>query len=155
MIRTFRALTRVDPGFTAPKELKTFRVDIPETQLKKPSRVLQVEDQVSQRLSAIPGVSSVGISISLPMDASDNVGPVLVKDHPSNGQLPPTHQIFFISQGFLKTLGTPLIAGRDFTWGDIYSKVPVALVSESFARKYWRDPSSAIGKQVRPSTQDE
>lgn len=155
MIRTFRALTRVSPGFTAPKELQTFRVDIPETQLKEPSRVLQIEDQISQRLGAIPGVSSVGISVSLPMDASDNVGPMFVKDHPSNSQLPPTHQMFFVSPGFLKTLGTPLIAGRDFTWDDLYNKVPVALVSESFARKYWRNPSSAIGKQVRPSTLDE
>ena len=154
MIRTFRALTRANPGFTAPKELQTFRVDIPETQLKEPSRVLQVEDQISQRLAAIPGVSSVGISISLPMDASDNVGPVFVKDHPSDSQLPPTHQMFFVSPGFLKTLGTPLIAGRDLSWGDIYNQVPVALVSESFARKYWRNPSSAIGKQVRASTQD-
>jgi predicted permease len=155
MIRTFRALTRINPGFTAPAEIQTFRVDISETELKEPLRVLQVEDQVSKRLSAIPGVSSVGISTSLPMDASDNVGPVFVKDHPSDGKLPPTHQMFFVSPGFLKTLGTPLIAGRDLTWSDIYNKAPVALVSESFARKYWRDPSGALGKQVRADTQDE
>lgn len=155
MIRTFRALTRVNPGFTAPKELQTFRIDIPETQLKEPSRVLQAEDQISQRLAAIPGVSSVGISVSLPMDASDNVDTVFVKDHPVGTQLPPTHQILVVSPGFLKTLGTPLIAGRDFTWSDIYHQVPVALVSENFARKYWRNPSKAIGNQVRLSTQDE
>jgi predicted permease len=155
MIRTFRALTRVDPGFTAPRGLQTFRLDIPETQLKEPSHVLQVEDQVSQRLAAIAGVSSVGISVSLPMDSSDNVALVLVKDHPLDGQLPPTSQMFLVSPGFLKTLGTPLIAGRDLTWGDIYNKVPVVLVSENFARRYWRDPSSAIGKQVRPSTLDD
>ena len=155
MIRTFLALTKVNPGFAAPAELQTFRVDIPETQVKDPIRVLQTEDEISRKLAAIPGVSSVGAGISVPMDGSDNVGGLLVKDHPSDGQIPPTHQVFFVSPRFLMTLGTPLIAGRDFTWSDIYDKAPVAMVSENFARKYWGDPASAIGKEIRPSTRDD
>jgi predicted permease len=42
-----------------------------------------------------------------------------------------------------------MIAGRNFTWSDIYNKVPVALVSENLAREYWHDPSSALGKRIR------
>ena len=154
MIRTFRALTRVDPGFSAPAQVQTFRVDIPETQLKEPLRVLQIEDEISGKLAAIPSVASAAISVSLPMDESENVSAVLVKDRPSGAQLPPAHQSFFVSPGLLKTLGTPLEAGRDFTWRDIHSQVPVVLVSGSFARKYWHDPSAALGKQVRPSTKE-
>jgi predicted permease len=155
MIRTFRALIKVDPGFAAPAEVQTFRVDIPETQVKEPLRVLQAEDEISRKIAAIPGVSSVGIGISVPMDGSENVIAMLVKDRPSDGQLPPTHRVFFVSPQFLKTLGTPLVTGRDFTWGDIYSKAPVAMVSESFARKYWGDPAKAIGKEIRPSAKDD
>lgn len=155
MIRTFRALTKVNPGFTDPREVQTFRVDIPETPLREPLRVLEVEHQVSQKLATIPGVSSAGMSISVPMDASDNVTSVYLRDHPSDGQPAPSHELFFVSPGFLKTLGTPLIAGRDFTWSDIYNKVPVAIVSESFARKYWPNPTSALGRQIRPSPLDE
>jgi predicted permease len=155
MIRTFRALTKVDPGFAAPAGLQTFRVDIPETQVKEPLRVLQTEDDISRKLATIPGVSSVGASISVPMDGSDNVGGMLIKDRPSDGQIPPTHQVFFVSPRFLITLGTPLITGRDFTWSDIYNKAPVAMVSENFARKYWGDPANAIGKEIRPSTKDD
>jgi putative ABC transport system permease protein len=40
-------------------------------------------------------------------------------------------------------------AGRDITWSDLYNKVPVAIVSEKFARAYWGDPASALGKQIR------
>jgi predicted permease len=155
MIRTFRALTKVDPGFAAPAQLQTFRVDIPETQVKEPLRVLQAEDEISQKLAAIAGVSSVGIGISVPMDASDNVDAMLIKDRPSDGQLPPTHRVFFVSPRFLMTLGTPLIAGRDFTWSDIYNKAPVALVSENFARQYWGNPANAIGKEIRPSNKED
>ena len=155
MIRTFRALTKVDPGFTAPAELQTFRIDIPASQLKEPFRVIKFEDEISRRIAAVPSVSSVGMGVSVPMDESDNVDAVFVKDLPPEGKLPPTHQCFFVSPRFLRTLGTPLLAGRDFTWSDIYNQVPVVLVSESFARKYWHNPPAALGRQIRSSTKDE
>src|SRR5205823_2335899 len=60
-----------------------------------------------------------------------------------------------VDPGFFKTLGTPLVAGRDLTWSDIYNKVPVAIVSERMAREYWRDPASALGKQIRVSPKDD
>src|SRR5208337_2727452 len=46
MIRTFRALTGVDPGFVAPSEVQTFRVDIPDTQVKDPERVVRMEEEI-------------------------------------------------------------------------------------------------------------
>jgi predicted permease len=61
----------------------------------------------------------------------------------------------FIAAGFFKTLGTPLLAGRDITWSDIYNKLPVAIVSEKVARDYWHDPSSALGKQIRGNSKDD
>jgi putative ABC transport system permease protein len=63
----------------------------------------------------------------------------------------PNRRFQFVAPGFFNTLGTPLVAGRDFTWSDIYNKVPVAIVSEKLAREYWRDPASALGKQIRES----
>jgi predicted permease len=65
------------------------------------------------------------------------------------------HRYRFASPGFFRTLGTPLIAGRDFTWSDIYNKAPVAIVSEKLAREYWGNPRNAVGKQIRSTTKDE
>jgi hypothetical protein len=48
-------------------------------------------------------------------------------------------------------MGNSLIAGRDFTWTDVYDKRPVAMVSENMARELWRDPARAIGKRIRES----
>ena len=76
MIRTFRALTKVDPGFVAPAQLQTFRVDIPDTQVKDPERVVRLQEEILHKIEAIPGVSSVGLSMSVPMDGNEWGDPV-------------------------------------------------------------------------------
>lgn len=54
MIRTFRALTKVNPGFAAPADVQTFRVSIPETQVKDPARVFRVEEEILHKLEPHP-----------------------------------------------------------------------------------------------------
>jgi predicted permease len=155
MIRTFRSLTRVDPGFSAPSEIQTFRVDIPETQVKDPVQVVRMEQEILQKIRAVPGVSAGGLSMSIPMDGNGWRDSVFTRDRthaPGEVQL---HRYRFVAPGFFKTLGTPLIAGRDFTWSDIYNDVPVAIVSERLAREYWHDPQDAVGKQIRSTTKDD
>jgi multisubunit Na+/H+ antiporter MnhB subunit len=48
-----------------------------------------------------------------------------------------------------------LVAGRDFTWTDIYQKIPVAIISENFAREYWNSPANALGKRIRVASTDD
>jgi predicted permease len=155
MIRTFRALTAVEPGFAAPAELQTFRINIPDTQVKEPERVTRMQEEMLHKLEAIPGVFSVGLSMSVPLDGNEWGDSLFAKDHsysPGEIQL---HRFRFVAPGFFKTLGTPLLAGRDLTWNDIYQEHPVVIISQKVAREYWRDPASAIGRQVRESTKGE
>jgi predicted permease len=155
MIRTFRALTHVDPGFVAPAQLQTLRLDIPETDVKDPERVVHVQNDILDRIASIPGVFSVGVSMSVPMDGNQWGDPVLAQDRVEGpGQLP-LGRYHFVGPGYFKTVGTPFIAGHDLTWSDIYNKVPVAMVSETLARAYWTDPAKAIGKQIRSTTKDD
>jgi predicted permease len=156
MIRTFRALTYVNPGFSGAAELQTFRIYIPESEVKDPERVIHMEEEISRRLAAIPGVSSVGISTKIPMDGDGNFDLLFAQDRRyAEGQIPPVRRFKFMSPGFLSTLGTPLITGRDFTWTDVYDKRAVALVSENFAREYWESPQNALGKRIRAATTDD
>ena len=156
MFRTFRALTKVNPGFVRPSELQTFRISIPDTQVKEPERVVRMEEEVLHRIETIPGVFSVSITTVIPMSGGGWHDPVFVEGHTySEGQLPPLSRFKFVSPGFLGTLGTRLIAGRDLTWTDTYKRTPVALVSENLAREYWRDPAEALGKRVRVSAKDD
>ena len=53
------------------------------------------------------------------------------------------------------TLGTPLLAGRYFTWEDSYQKLSVGVISESFAREFWANPADALGNRIRVGTEDD
>jgi len=155
IIRTFRALTKVHPGFVSPAEVQTFRLSIPDAEVSNPEQVVRTEQEISQKVAAIAGVTSEGLSTAIPMDGTVRFDPVFVKDRTyAQGQIPPLRRFKFVAPGFFKTLGTPLVAGRDFTWEDLYNKLPVAIVSENLAREYWRDPASALSKQIRVGTDE-
>ena len=150
MIRTLRALKLVQPGFTRPEEILTLRMSIPDAQVPKPDQVIRMFDQITQRIAAIPGVASVGLSNSITMDGYHDNDPIFVEGRLyTEGQIPPLRRYRFIAPGSFKAMGNPLLAGRDLTWTDVYEQRPVVLVSESLAREYWRDGSAALGKRVR------
>jgi predicted permease len=73
----------------------------------------------------------------------------------AEGQIPPLQRFEFVSPEFLGALGTPLVAGRSFTWTDTLQNTPVVMVSEKTARDYWGSAQNALGKRVRVSTKDD
>lgn len=156
MIRTFRALTHVDPGFDSQAGIQTFRLAISEVEVPKAENVMRREEAIAQSLAAIPGVTSVALANSVPMDGGHWMDPVFAQDRNyADGSQPPLRRFKFVSPGFLRTLGIPLIAGRDFTWAETYQRLPIAMVSENLAREYWGSPANALGKYIRVSTKDD
>jgi predicted permease len=150
MIRTFQALRHVDPGFANPQDVLTLRLNIPTAQVKEPEAVVRMHQAIVEKITAIPGVTSVGLASLVPMTNSGWHDPVFASDKSyEQTQLPPIRLFKFVSPGLLKTMGNPLVAGRDFTWEDVYDKRPVAMVSENLARELWGGPSAAIAKQIR------
>ncbi len=158
MIRTFRALMHVSPGFVAPDAVQIFRFYIPETQIPdaQPERVVRMDEEILHKLATIPGVSSVSFSTAVPMEGRSSNDLVFAQDHVyGEGELPPIRRFKFVSPGFFATLGTQILAGRDLTWTDTYQKRPVAIISEDFARQYWHDPQNALGKRIRAGNTDD
>jgi predicted permease len=158
MIRTFRAMMQVSPGFTSPNTLQTFRFYIPDTQIPdtQADRVVHMDQAIQDKIAAIPGVSSVSFSTSAPMDGSNNNDVLFAQDHVyGEGELPPIRRFKSVSPGSFATLGTPLIAGRDLTWSDTYQRLPVAIISENFAKEYWHNAQNAIGKRIRVANTDD
>lgn len=153
MIRTFRTLRSVDPGFAGGSEIETMRTGIPDTQIKEPERVVRTEEAILRNLEAIPGVSAAAIIDELPMAGGSN-DPVYVQDHTANA-VPPVRRFKYVSPGYFAATSARLIAGRDLTWAETYNQTPVALVSENMARELWRDPRAAIGKRIRPTLKDD
>ena len=156
MIRTFRALTHVQVGFFHPAEVQTFWLTIPDAEVASPERTVRMQEEIIRRIMQVPGVSSVGLSTGVPMDGNHQINPVYAEDRTYvEGELAPLRHIRFVSPGFYSTLGIPLIAGRDFTWTEIYDMRPVALISENMAREYWGNPAKALGKRIRTSFKDD
>jgi predicted permease len=158
MIRTFRALAEVNPGFAQPEAVQTFRVYFPETQIPNTQyeRVVRVEEEILEKLASIPSVSSVAVTNSVPMDENKYIDPVFARDRTyKEDEIPPVRRFKLVSPGFFVTMRMPLMAGRDLTWSDNYERRPVAIVSENLAREYWHDPASALGKQIRATAADD
>jgi putative ABC transport system permease protein len=150
MIRTFQALKRVQPGFTRPDELQTLRLSIPRSQIADLIDVVRTEQAIAEKIAAIPGVASVGLASYAPMSGNGWQDPVFAEDRVyTESQIPPLRRYRFVAPGLLETAGNTLVAGRDFTWTDLYDKRPVVLISENLARELWRDPAAALGKRLR------
>jgi predicted permease len=156
MIRTFQALQQVHPGFVKPEDVLTFRVYIPEAQVKDGDAVARMHQAIADKLAAIPGVTSVGLVSTIPMTNAGWHDPIFAADKTyEQKQIPPLRTFKFMAPGLLKTMGISLVAGRDLTWADVYDKHTVALVSEGLAREMWGQPSAALGKQIRENLKGE
>jgi predicted permease len=152
MIRTFQAMRDVDPGFRDPEDVLTLRVTIPDSLIKDPDQAARTHEQIVRRIEGLPGVTSVGITSSVTMDGYDSNDPIFVEDFPGPAdKIPPLRRFKWIGERYFETMGNPVIAGRPITWSDIYSRAPVVVVSEGFAREYWKDPAGALGKRIRES----
>ncbi len=150
MIRTFQAMRQVAPGFVRPEEVLTLRVSIPESLISSDEQAIRTHEQIVRKLEQIPGIKSVGVSNSITMDGFDSNDPIFVEDFPPPGEkLPPLRRFKWTAQNYFQTMGNPIVAGREMTWADVYSRASVVMISENFAREYWKEPAAAIGKRIR------
>jgi putative ABC transport system permease protein len=149
MIRTFLALRAVTPGFTQPERIQTVRISIPDTLAADPERVIRMQEQMLERVGALPGVTAAGFASDLPMDEYRNGMPVGVEGKTALDQSPRNRVVKNISPGLLAAQGTRLVAGRDFTWEDVFGRRHVAAVSENMARETWGEPRKALGKRIQ------
>jgi len=151
MIRTFEALRTVDPGFTDAPHLQLLRISIPDLLVAEPERVTRMQNEIVDKLRAIPGVSSAGFASEMPMEGFDSDWDAIYAQDKTyaDDEIPPLRLYKHISPGFLRTAGTGIIAGRELTWTEVYGRRPVVMVSENLAREMWGTPSTAIGKRLR------
>ncbi len=154
MVRTFLAMRDVSPGFVRPEEVFTMRISIPTAIVEEPGQVVRTYEQIAQRLEAIGGVSSVGLSSSITMDGVSSNDPIFVEGA-NQPAVPPLRRYKWISAGYFETIGNPVIVGRAITWADVHAATPVIMVSENFAREFWGEPARAIGRRVRNTPSNE
>ena len=159
MIRTFLALTAVDPGFKDPGNVQIARIWIPPALILDAERYTRLYREVGERLAALPGVEAAGFGGGVPGGGGTLGGPsfggatIFVEDRPeASGSL--TVSPGDVSPGYFEALGTRFVAGRDLAWADVDAGRNVTLVSENLARELWGEPQAALGKRIRRNASD-
>jgi predicted permease len=157
MARAFQTLRAIDPGFRTPDTVQTFQLTIPSASDAGVSdadeanrRILRMQHEVVDQLTAIPGVEAAGFSNSndgLPLDDDGRSGPIFFEGKNVRPEDAPSMELLMVSAGFFETLQTPLLAGRLFDRNDVERR-GVVLVSENLAWSEWGSPASALGKRL-------
>ena len=150
MIRTFRNMYTVDPGFSGTEELQTVQITVPFS--VDPVQTVQRQKALLDRIAAIPGVTSAAFTSALPMGgAAFAMTDVLTPEGKLAAGRQPA-EFRFVSPNYLGTMRTRLVTGRDLMWADVYQYRPVALVSENLAIAEWGSAGAALGKHLRGSS---
>jgi len=146
MARTFVAMRQVAPGFVRPAEVQTFEIALRPALVPDPEQATRTIEQIAERLKQVPGVRAVGLG-RVDLSGAAGRSPVYVEGRPVAG-LPPIRSIRMNGVGYFETMGNSIVAGRTFTWTDVYQARPVVLISENLAREYWDTPAKAVGNRI-------
>jgi putative ABC transport system permease protein len=148
LMRSFVRLQAVDIGFT-PTNVAAVRMRLPDASYPDPERMEAFHAALLERVRQIPGVAAAAAVSSAPF-AGPSSGNVFVReDRPvAAREQAPDADYRVITPGYLRTLGIRLLRGRDLSALDRKGAPPVALISQSMARRYWpgEDP---IGHRIR------
>jgi predicted permease len=139
-VRTFRNLTRLDAGFRQDHILVS-EMDFTPLKLVKEARV-EYKRELLERLRAIPGVLSAASARFAPISGNFWNDEVFVAGAPASNHVANFNQV---SPGFFRTLQTPVLAGRDFAESDTKASPAVAIVTETFSRRFFSG-SNPVGK---------
>lgn len=141
LVRTFVQLVHVDLGID-PANALTMSISLPEYRYRSHAQQAEFYQNVLQRMEAVPGVKSVG--------ADGGGANVFFQPEGQGTAAPgrePTATLKVISPHFLTAIGTHLLSGRAFNDHDNQSAAPVAIISDTVARRYWPN-ANPIGNRI-------
>ncbi len=155
LVKNFQGLLNVNESYS-PQTLLTMNLKLPETQYAKPATRLAFHEHVLERLSSAPGVQSA----SLVSDVPYSNGGGLPTDDFSIGGRPPAQRgerieaiIETITPNYFGVLNIALRDGRLLTDADGAEAIPVAVISESLARRYFPN-ENPLGKHIKVGKTD-
>jgi putative ABC transport system permease protein len=150
LIQTLAHLNAVDPGFR-PKSILTASIPIPIQKYPGSDSHHRFYSDILERVHAIPGVVSAGLTSDLPYTSRGNSMGLLVEGQPAPKEVGQDALFRLVSAGYLTTIGARLVQGRWIDEHDIASSLPVVVVNETMARRFWPD-GRALGRRIDTGT---
>ena len=156
LIRSLWRLQQVEPGFN-PAGLLTMQLELPASRYRDNAQVMSFITRLNERMAALPGVESVGMADSLPLSPVGSFSSIFIEgkadlkskpDEPLSEGAGPSAFLSRVSPGYFRTLGIPLRQGREFGPEDRQGALPVAIINEAMASRYWPG-ENPLGKRLR------
>jgi predicted permease len=155
LLRSFWRVLQVRPGFN-PSHLTTVQIWIPQPNnpdmdpygpMEKRAAFLM---EVYRRVATLPGVeeSAIAGNDTLPMNSGRNYSPFSIQGRAADSERSPVADIAIVDTRYFRTMGVPLMAGRNFTATDTSTTQAVAVIDQTLARRYWPD-QDPLGQQVK------
>jgi putative ABC transport system permease protein len=150
MLKSFVRMERVDLGFRAEKVLTVWTI-LSEAKYAPQQRAAFYE-QAWQRIQTLPGVKSVGAIDNLPLSGIHGGGPFTIDGHPTESDVDaPVAYRCVANVNYFRTMGIPLLQGREFTERDRDGTPPALIINETAARRYWPG-QSPVGSRLSFTT---
>ena len=147
MLRSFHALSRVNTGIDT-RNLLAFDLFLSGARAQFQGRQVAFYDDALRLIAALPGVTSAGAAVTLPIGGDDFAAGFTVEGSapPPPGQEPRAgYQV--VTPGYFQTMGIPILSGRDFRPSDTRDAQQVVIVNQTFARQQWPNVD-AIGRRM-------
>jgi len=164
LLETLRDLLRQNPGFN-PSQVVTANIYLPNPNNPQLDPYHTLAQQIPfnrellRRANAIPGVELAAITSNLPAadtinsDAAaygaTNHNSLAIEDRPTESSGDLSAEVIRISPDYFRVIQTPLVEGRFFTEADENGKLPVIIIDEATARRYWWPDHDPVGRRLR------
>ena len=147
LIRTFETLVHADLGYATTDHQVTFFLGL-EGRYQDPASQGAFVESFLKRVHTLPGVTAAGYSVTGPWNGSWRGVPFRVEGRPEDGSDAPTVVLATASAEYFPAVGMRVRSGRGFNAGDRLGTMPVVVISESMAHRYWPD-TNPIGTRIR------
>ena len=147
LIQSLWRLQHVSPGLQ-PQNVLTFNVSLPDVRYSSEKQARFYRDLLT-RVRSLPGVQSASAVLPLPLSGDRFSISFQIDGRPVARKDEPSADMFVAEANYFRTMGIPIVKGRDFNEHDEHKSTPVIIVTESFARQFFpgEDP---IGKRIHP-----
>jgi predicted permease len=146
-LRSFQTVLRTDAGISTNGVL-TALVTLPSARYRGDDHYAATFQQIEDRFRSIPGVKSVGATVSLPLSGQDGRRSIEIEDVPSTAEAPTRAHGRAVTVDYFRTMNIQLTSGRAFTAADRKDAPLVVVVNETMARRYWPG-ASPLGRRFR------
>jgi putative ABC transport system permease protein len=146
LVRSFNKLTAVDLGFDRENVLTT-RISLPRSKYKEPAQVLAFQQELLQKVKALPGVRDAGSISHTPLNGFSLIVYTAIEGQPPMDKKDPAIGVGSVSPDYFQTMRIPLVSGRQLDERDGAETQKVALVNQAFAQRFF-PRGDVLGKRV-------